>query len=135
MAQQGDENTATQDEVLRFPSEDHVDKEDAIRAQTVIDAKRASDNEQNMTLMQGIRLYPKAVAWSLLISTCIAMEGYDIALVNNFYAFDVFNHVSQHHPFAFRSNKGQTGLTRRYRNTASSPPTAPTKSQPPGKQA
>lgn len=103
MAQQGVEKTPTQDEVLRFPSEDHfqTDKEDVIRAQTVIDAKRASDNEQNMTLMQGIRLYPKAVAWSLLISTCIAMEGYDIALVNNFYAFDVFNQVSQHAPLAF----------------------------------
>jgi hypothetical protein len=27
-----------------------------------------------MSLMQGIRLYPKAVLWSVLISTCIAME-------------------------------------------------------------
>lgn len=44
-----------------------------------------------MTLMQGIRLYPKAVLWSVLISTCIAMEGYDISLVNNFYAFPQFN--------------------------------------------
>ncbi|EME48781.1 hypothetical protein DOTSEDRAFT_142155 [Dothistroma septosporum NZE10] len=59
--------------------------------QTVIDAKRASDNEQSMSLMQGIRLYPKAVGWSVLISTCIAMEGYDVALINNFYAFDTFN--------------------------------------------
>ena len=37
-----------------------------------------------MTLWQGLKLYPKAVGWSLLISTCIAMEGYDISLVNNF---------------------------------------------------
>jgi SP family general alpha glucoside:H+ symporter-like MFS transporter len=29
-----------------------------------------------MTLLQGIKLYPKAVFWSMLISTCIAMEGY-----------------------------------------------------------
>jgi len=36
-----------------------------------------------MTLMQGIRLYPKAIGWSLLISTCIAMEGYDVCLINN----------------------------------------------------
>lgn len=47
-------------------------------------AKAATDNEQNMTLMQGIRLYPKAIAWSVLISTCIVMEGYDICLINNF---------------------------------------------------
>jgi len=31
-----------------------------------------------MTLLQGIKLYPKAVFWSMLISTCIAMEGYEI---------------------------------------------------------
>jgi hypothetical protein len=47
-------------------------------------AKAATENEQNMTLMQGIRLYPKAIAWSILISTCIVMEGYDICLINNF---------------------------------------------------
>jgi SP family general alpha glucoside:H+ symporter-like MFS transporter len=55
-------------------------------------AKAATDKERSMTLMQGIRLYPKAVLWSVLISTCIAMEGYDISLVNNFYAFPQFNH-------------------------------------------
>ncbi|KAL2120050.1 hypothetical protein VTJ04DRAFT_7011 [Mycothermus thermophilus] len=54
-------------------------------------ARNATKNEQNMTLMQGIRLYPKAIAWSILISTCIVMEGYDICLINNFYAFPQFN--------------------------------------------
>ncbi|KAJ5666878.1 Maltose permease MAL61 [Penicillium macrosclerotiorum] len=59
---------------------------------TVIqNAKTATEKEQKMSLLQGIKLYPKAVAWSVLISTCIAMEGYDISLVNNFYAFDQFN--------------------------------------------
>jgi len=47
-------------------------------------ARAATDKERKMTLLQGIRLYPKAIAWSMLISTCIAMEGYDISLVNNF---------------------------------------------------
>lgn len=53
-------------------------------------AKAATDKERSMTLLQGIRLYPKAVMWSVLISTCIVMEGYDISLVNNFYAFPQF---------------------------------------------
>lgn len=56
-------------------------------------AKAAADKEQKMTLLQGIRLYPKAIAWSMLISTCIIMEGYDIVLVNNFYALPQFNRV------------------------------------------
>jgi len=37
-----------------------------------------------MTLMQGIKLYPKAILWSILISSLCSMEGYDIALIGNF---------------------------------------------------
>jgi len=44
-------------------------------------AKFATDKEQRMTLLQGIRLYPKAVAWSVLISCCICMEGYQLCLL------------------------------------------------------
>lgn len=47
-------------------------------------ARLATDKEHSMTLLQGIRLYPKAVGWSLLISTCIAMEGFDVCLLSNF---------------------------------------------------
>ncbi|XDG04721.1 hypothetical protein ABKA04_004336 [Annulohypoxylon sp. FPYF3050] len=64
-------------------------------AQTMADvirnARLATEKEHKMTLMQGLKLYPKAIAWSILISTCIVMEGYDISLVNNFYAFPQFN--------------------------------------------
>lgn len=55
-------------------------------------AKTATEKEQKMSLLQGIKLYPKAVFWSVFISTCIAMEGYDVSLVNNFYGFPQFNH-------------------------------------------
>jgi hypothetical protein len=44
-------------------------------------AKAATDNERSMTLLQGIKLYPKAVGWSMLLSTCIVMEGYDLVLL------------------------------------------------------
>lgn len=54
---------------------------------TIEEAKAATEKEHNMTLLEGLRLYPKAVAWSLLISTCIAMEGFDLALVNGLYGF------------------------------------------------
>lgn len=59
----------------------------ANKNETLNEAKVATDKEHKMTLMQGLRLYPKAVAWSLLISTCIAMEGFDLALVNGLYGF------------------------------------------------
>lgn len=57
----------------------------------ISDARNATEKEQKMTLLEGIRLYPKAILWSMLISTCIVMEGYDVCLINNFYAFDQFN--------------------------------------------
>jgi SP family general alpha glucoside:H+ symporter-like MFS transporter len=47
-------------------------------------AKSATDKEHKMTLLQGIKLYPKAIAWSVLISTCICMEGYDVCLLSSF---------------------------------------------------
>ncbi|CAK7224684.1 hypothetical protein SCUCBS95973_005601 [Sporothrix curviconia] len=71
---------------------DDQDMADAKAANAVVGfAKEAAEREHAMTLMEGIRLYPKAIAWSMLISTCIVMEGYDVCLINNFYAFDQFN--------------------------------------------
>lgn len=46
------------------------------------DAALATTAEKNLTLMQGLRAYPKACAWSMLISSCIIMEGYDVVLIN-----------------------------------------------------
>ncbi|KAI1438432.1 putative MFS alpha-glucoside transporter [Xylaria sp. CBS 124048] len=54
-------------------------------------ARLATEKEHNMSLLQGIKLYPKAIGWSILISTCIVMEGYDVSLINNFYGNSDFN--------------------------------------------
>lgn len=68
-----------------------IERQDSVpMAKATNNAKSAAEAEHKMTLLQGIRTYPKAIAWSVLISTCIAMEGYDISLVNNFYAFPQF---------------------------------------------
>lgn len=75
---------------LHFPVQDELQNSAGMK-ETILGAKNATDKEHKMTLMQGIRLYPKAVAFSMIISTCIAMEGYDVSLVNNFYAFPPFN--------------------------------------------
>jgi SP family general alpha glucoside:H+ symporter-like MFS transporter len=47
-------------------------------------AETHPDKEHKMTLREGLRLYPKAIAWSVLISSICAMEGYDVALIGNF---------------------------------------------------
>ncbi|KAI9881659.1 MAG: hypothetical protein M1823_006630, partial [Watsoniomyces obsoletus] len=54
-------------------------------------AASATDKEHKMSLWQGIKLYPKAVGWSMLISLCIAMEGFDLCLLGTFYAMPQFN--------------------------------------------
>ncbi|SPQ24967.1 b5312376-c735-4eb7-ba15-e3e35c0f7a02 [Thermothielavioides terrestris] len=62
-----------------------------VKNRVIQGAKAATEKEQSMSLLEGIRLYPKSLAWSALISTCIVMEGYDVCLINNFYAFPQFN--------------------------------------------
>ena len=59
---------------LPFAAENKLQPSGSLK-DTVISAKAATVKEHNMTLWQGIRLYPKAIGWSVLISTCIAMEG------------------------------------------------------------
>ncbi|KAF2792111.1 sugar transporter [Melanomma pulvis-pyrius CBS 109.77] len=54
------------------------------------DAQIATVKEHQMSLWQGLKLYPKAVAWSLVLSTAIVMEGYDVVLMGSFYAHPAF---------------------------------------------
>lgn len=54
------------------------------------DAKAHTETEHQMTIMDGIRLYPKAIAWSLLLSATIIMEGFDLTLISSFQAFPIF---------------------------------------------
>lgn len=67
------------------PSHDTLDLPNSSEAQAAI-AK-----EHEMTLWQALRLYPKAVGWSLLFSCAIIMEGYDVVLIGSFLAFPAFN--------------------------------------------
>lgn len=42
------------------------------------DAMVAEEAERNLSIKESLRLYPKAVLWSLGISLVIIMEGYDL---------------------------------------------------------
>ncbi|KAJ5408116.1 hypothetical protein N7509_001999 [Penicillium cosmopolitanum] len=78
------------DHLGRYPSTDGPESDNGM-AKIIQKARAATEKERKMGIWRGMKIYPKAVAWSILISTCIAMEGYDISLVNNFYAFPQFN--------------------------------------------
>ena len=54
------------------------------------EAKLATDAEHNLSIRDAIKRYPKAVAWSILFSTAIIMEGYDTVLVSSFFAYPSF---------------------------------------------
>ncbi|KAF2094424.1 sugar transporter [Rhizodiscina lignyota] len=54
------------------------------------DAARATQAEHSMTLWQSLKLYPKAVGWSMFLSLAIIMEGFDIVLIANLMAVPAF---------------------------------------------
>ncbi|TLD19585.1 hypothetical protein PspLS_09582 [Pyricularia sp. CBS 133598] len=56
-----------------------------------LDAKHAASSEQQMTLWVAIKTYPKAIGWSVLLSSTLIMEGYDLALLSSLYNSPVFN--------------------------------------------
>ncbi|KAK9482229.1 hypothetical protein V1527DRAFT_477053, partial [Lipomyces starkeyi] len=75
-----------------------VDTERAVTAQLnhdlshdlLAEAKDATDQEHQMSIIEAIKLYPKAVGWSIVLSLAIIMEGYDLILLGSLYAFPTF---------------------------------------------
>ncbi|KAK7225123.1 hypothetical protein V2G26_013126 [Clonostachys chloroleuca] len=65
--------------------------DDEVVKNLVKDARTASDAEHKISLMEGLRTYRKAVAWSVALSSCIIMEGYDTLLIGSFFAMPSFN--------------------------------------------
>ncbi|ODV79439.1 maltose permease [Suhomyces tanzawaensis NRRL Y-17324] len=55
------------------------------------EAKSNDHKERNMSLGEGLRTFPKAVMWSIILSSALVMEGYDTNLLNSMYGFDAFN--------------------------------------------
>lgn len=59
------------------------------------EAAAATEVEHNTGLLRSLKLYRKACLWSVFISTCIIMEGFDDYLLNNLYAYVYITPVSQ----------------------------------------
>ncbi|SCO87801.1 probable maltose permease (MalP) [Fusarium oxysporum] len=54
------------------------------------EAAAATEAEHNMGLIQSFKLYKKACLWSIFLSLCIIMEGFDVVLLNNLFAYPPF---------------------------------------------
>lgn len=53
---------------------------------TAAAAEAAKEAERSMTLRKGLRLYPKAIIWSVFFSLTLIMEGYSTILIPNLFA-------------------------------------------------
>ncbi|PYI06056.1 sugar transporter [Aspergillus sclerotiicarbonarius CBS 121057] len=54
------------------------------------DAREATEAEHQLGLLDALKLYPKAVGWSVLVSTACVMEGYDMAVIGQLFAQEAF---------------------------------------------
>lgn len=53
-------------------------------------AQESGQDEKDQTVWEAIQANKMAIVWSLVISTCVIMEGYDTNLLGNFYAYPSF---------------------------------------------
>ncbi|CAK7218975.1 hypothetical protein SCUCBS95973_003664 [Sporothrix curviconia] len=80
------------------PQESAVGSDPTARHSAVVDtdmaflaeAERAKDAEHRAGLWASLKLYPAATGWSILFSTAIVMEGFDLALLGSLYAYPPF---------------------------------------------
>ncbi len=54
------------------------------------EARRATDIQHHMSFREGIRLYPKAMAWSAFFSLGVIMTAFDPQLLGSLYAEPAF---------------------------------------------
>lgn len=54
------------------------------------EAREATENEHSMSLWQSVKLYPKAVAWSMFFSLGTIMTAFDPQLLGNLFAVPKF---------------------------------------------
>lgn len=54
------------------------------------EAQAANAHEHALTVRQALKSYPWAVAWSLVVSLSIIMEGYDTILIGSLYAYPTY---------------------------------------------
>ena len=71
----------------------------------------ARSQERALGFIQAVKLYPKAIFWSICMSTALIMEGYDTALIKSLFALPAFRKQygdPKHHNI---SAPWQSGLT------------------------
>lgn len=71
-------------------ADDHGVGQSKMHESTAEEAATATEAERNMGLVKSFKVYRKACLWSIFLSTCIVLEGYDTVILNNLYAYPPF---------------------------------------------
>lgn len=53
-------------------------------------AKHDDNKDKHMSLKEGLSTFPKAAMWSVILSSSLIMEGYDVSLLGSLFALDSF---------------------------------------------
>lgn len=53
------------------------------------EAKHAAEKEHELTIRDALKLYPRAIIFSIIFSSAVIMEGYDLSLMGSFFGFPV----------------------------------------------
>ncbi|ORX36240.1 general substrate transporter [Kockovaella imperatae] len=61
--------------------------------ETIRDAGLATAKEHTLPVRTALSLYPKAIAWSILLSMAVIMEGFDTVLIGSYLGFPSFNNT------------------------------------------
>ncbi|CVL13650.1 related to transporter (major facilitator superfamily) [Fusarium proliferatum] len=69
---------------------DHCESSKGTMQDDLHQAQRAAEEERGATFLQSIKQHRAAVAWSVLLSTAIIMEGYDMKLIGSLNAQPAF---------------------------------------------
>lgn len=86
MTFQSDKMSKVDDDSLDVEAQDYIAK----FLDMSNNAKDNDNKEKTMPLKEGLKTFPKAAMWSVILSSAIIMEGYDTNLINSFYSFPDF---------------------------------------------
>ncbi|KAI0385631.1 sugar transporter [Hypomontagnella monticulosa] len=56
----------------------------------VNEANEANERERGMKLSYAFKVYPKAIAWSMILSSCLIMEGFGTSIVGSYISYPPF---------------------------------------------
>jgi SP family general alpha glucoside:H+ symporter-like MFS transporter len=67
-----------------------AEKLETTEVERLADAQDANSQEHDLRFLDALRLYPKSVFWSMVMSAGVIMDGYDIKLIGTLYAQPAF---------------------------------------------